>query len=130
MKHTWKKTVAFVLAMTLVAGAMPANVGGFLIGGTAIVAHAEDYTLSPSKSDGTYENDYGKITCWVEDGFLFHYTVTPKSGYRFVKWTYYNEMEEQNLTSTGKTLDIESWEHDNLTAYFSPVTVVLLANVL
>lgn len=129
MKHTWKKTVAFVLAMTLVAGAMPANVGGFLTGGTAIVAHAEDYTLSPSKSDGTYENDYGKITCWVEDGFLFHYTVTPKSGYRFAKWTYYNEMEEQTLTSTGKTLDIESWEHDNLTAYFSPVTSIANATV-
>ena len=40
MKHTWKKTAAFVLATALVAGVAPANVdGGGLFGG--IVAHAE-----------------------------------------------------------------------------------------
>lgn len=39
-RNTWKKTIAFVMAFTLVAGTMPANVGGFLTGGTAIVAKA------------------------------------------------------------------------------------------
>ena len=41
-RNTLKKTIAFVMAFTLVAGTMPANVGGFLTGGTAIVASAED----------------------------------------------------------------------------------------
>lgn len=42
MKHTWKKTAAFVLAMALVVGAAPANVGtGGFLGGTAITANAE-----------------------------------------------------------------------------------------
>lgn len=44
MKNTWKKTLAGLLAITLVAGAMPANVGGFLTGGKAIVAVADDET--------------------------------------------------------------------------------------
>ncbi len=42
MKHTWKKTTAFIMAMALVAGFAPANVGGFLTGGTAIVASAAE----------------------------------------------------------------------------------------
>jgi hypothetical protein len=43
MKHTWKKTAAFVLAMALVVGAAPANVGtGGFLGGTAITANAEE----------------------------------------------------------------------------------------
>ena len=44
MKYSWRKAVAFVVALTLVAGyAMPANVdtGGFF-GGTTIIAHAAD----------------------------------------------------------------------------------------
>jgi hypothetical protein len=44
MKNTWKKAAAFVLAFTLVAGAMPANVGGFLKGRTGIVANAYEFT--------------------------------------------------------------------------------------
>ncbi|MBR5682664.1 MAG: hypothetical protein IKW96_05180, partial [Ruminococcus sp.] len=41
-KHKgWKKTIAFVMALTLVAGSLPANVGGFLTGSTGIVANAE-----------------------------------------------------------------------------------------
>ena len=46
-RNTWKKTIAFVMAFTLVAGTMPANVGGFLTGCTGIVAQAayEDVML-------------------------------------------------------------------------------------
>ena len=41
-KHKgWKKTIAFVMALTLVVGSLPANVGGFLTGSTGIVANAE-----------------------------------------------------------------------------------------
>ncbi|MBR1383512.1 MAG: hypothetical protein IJ555_06850 [Ruminococcus sp.] len=42
MKHTWKKAAAGLLAMALVVGAAPANVGtGGFLGGTAITANAE-----------------------------------------------------------------------------------------
>lgn len=61
MKNTWKKTLAGLLAITLVAGAMPANVGGFLTGGKAIVAFAadglediEDYPQSDSSDYISY----------------------------------------------------------------------------
>ena len=50
MRNTWKKTAAFVLSMALVAGAMPANLGGFLTGGKGIVANAEESV--PVADDG------------------------------------------------------------------------------
>lgn len=41
MKHTWRKTAAFVLALAMAAGCAPlANGGGFLSENTAIVASA------------------------------------------------------------------------------------------
>ncbi|SEK87918.1 hypothetical protein [Ruminococcus albus] len=40
MNNTFKKVTAGMLSLALVAGAVPANVGGFLTGGTAIVASA------------------------------------------------------------------------------------------
>ncbi|WP_037272073.1 hypothetical protein, partial [Ruminococcus flavefaciens] len=39
--NTFKRVAAGALSMALVAGALPANVGGFLTGGKGIVAHAE-----------------------------------------------------------------------------------------
>ena len=75
MKYSWRKAVAFVVALTLVAGyAMPANVdtGGFF-GGTTIIAHAadevsENISLVNGQSlvlgthysvSGEFENEYG-----------------------------------------------------------------------
>ena len=49
MKNVWKKTLAGLTALILVAGAMPANVGGLgLFSSTAIVACAEssEWTLT------------------------------------------------------------------------------------
>ena len=40
MQNTWNNTVAFLAPQALVAGDTPANVGGFLTGGAAIVASA------------------------------------------------------------------------------------------
>ena len=40
INNTWKRIAAGALSLALVAGAMPANVGGFLTGGKGIVAHA------------------------------------------------------------------------------------------
>ncbi len=43
MKHTWKKAAAGLMAMALVVGAAPANVGtGGLFGGTSITAYADE----------------------------------------------------------------------------------------
>ena len=39
-RNTWKKTLAFVMAFTLAAGALPVNFGDLLTGDTAIVAKA------------------------------------------------------------------------------------------
>lgn len=44
INNTWKRIAAGALSLALVAGVMPANVGGFLTGGNGIVAHAEDHT--------------------------------------------------------------------------------------
>lgn len=40
MKNSWKRVAAGVLSFAMVAGAMPANVGGLLTGGKGIVASA------------------------------------------------------------------------------------------
>ena len=44
-RNTWKKTVAFVLAMALVTGGTSVNVESFLTGNTEIVASAEGETV-------------------------------------------------------------------------------------
>ena len=43
---SWKKTVAFLISLALVAGTLPANVGGLLTGGNGIVANAEAETVT------------------------------------------------------------------------------------
>ena len=57
MKHTWKKTTAFIMALALVAGFAPANVRGFLTGGTAIVASAAEETAEPFDPETFVYND-------------------------------------------------------------------------
>ena len=46
---SWKKIVSGMMALTLVAGAVPANVGGFLSGNSAIVASADDVDDIPQE---------------------------------------------------------------------------------
>ena len=52
MRNTWKKTAAFVLSLALVAGSLPANVGGFLTGSTGIVANAETEIIDSGNFGG------------------------------------------------------------------------------
>ena len=76
-RNTWKKTIAFVMAFTLVAGTMPVNVGGFLTGGTAIVARAEDAhqftytaegnTITATCSNGDCTLPDHKVTLTITD---------------------------------------------------------------
>lgn len=58
MKHTWKKTAAGLLAMALVVGAMPANVGtGGFFGGTEITAYAAETIESGTKGSLSWTFD-------------------------------------------------------------------------
>ena len=84
---TWKRVAAGVLSLALVAGMMPANVGGFLTGGTAIVAHADDAvptdtiqlyrdsdTVADDGTSRTYQGTYAAVSgrCVYEV-----FTITP-----------------------------------------------------
>lgn len=42
----WKRIAAGALSMALVAGALPANVGGILTTGSGIVAHADGVNVT------------------------------------------------------------------------------------
>ena len=58
----WKKTTAFIMALTLVAGNMPANVGGFFTVGTGIVATA----VPPSENNsGILFDNASIINSWT-----------------------------------------------------------------
>ena len=58
----WKKTTAFIMALTLVAGNMPANVGGFFTVGTGIVATA----VPPSQNNsGILFENASLINSWT-----------------------------------------------------------------
>ncbi len=87
-RNTLKKTVAFVLAMTLVTGGMPVNVPSFLTGGTEIVARAGSegayqeaswngtsvvYTAKTATSPTTLAND---TTVWTDGNWY----VVPAGG--------------------------------------------------
>lgn len=57
MRNSWKKTTAFIMALALVAGFAPANVGGFLTGGTTIVASAAEEVTEPAAVGATVERN-------------------------------------------------------------------------
>ena len=95
-----KKTLAFVLALTLVAGSFPANVGGFLTGGTAIVACAAEqsedlntYGVYGSEQSNTYTGENVTIAVDSDDegGFTVseqdnkHGTITASKGLYITK---------------------------------------------
>ncbi|SEH88705.1 hypothetical protein SAMN02910265_03203, partial [Ruminococcus flavefaciens] len=86
-KNMYKRVAAGALSMALVAGALPANVGGFLTGGNVLVAHAESYDLAVDKTQETNENEYGTVTRSYS-GQMYHFNATAKSGYRFVNFTF------------------------------------------
>ena len=97
-KHDgWKKTVAFVLSLALVAGAMPANVGGFLTKSVGIVAHAEEQC--ETLDTNTYQDTYrGK-----------NVTVTPEhsgdgDGFFLSKWVDYENPEDSTENSATITV--------------------------
>ena len=71
MKGSFRKTAAFVLALTLVAGTMPANVGGFLTGSTGITANA-----APPTSDSGGKPESGLNIAAAVTGVQLNKTET------------------------------------------------------
>ena len=59
MKNSWKRVAAGALSFAMVAGAMPANVGGLLTVGTAIVANA-----ASDENINIYENQDSSGSHW------------------------------------------------------------------
>ena len=69
MRNTWKKAAAFAMALALVAGAAPANVGtGGLFGGSAITAKAAPSEPDSGVKAGTV--DIGTTVSWDADEII------------------------------------------------------------
>ena len=137
MKHTWKKAAAGLLAMALVVGAAPANVGaGGLFGGTSITAYADEtetllttitatgkeqasfstenvatvsfsYTANGSSS---YTNN-GTTATWGWWGYGWTATVTPAEGYTITKCVFYDDAN-RTATDSEDPFVVETTEED------------------
>ena len=84
---TWKRVAAASLALTLVAGYVPANVGGFLTGGAAIVANADAQIVNTNRIIETITGVETDITIdYYDDGsvYISGYGVLPSC-------TFYND---------------------------------------
>ena len=77
MKNTFRKVTAGLLALALVAGYAPANVGGFLTGGTVIAASAE--TEYPFYIDGTTLHLAG--SGWTREDLFGFFEIKVNSSY-------------------------------------------------
>ena len=121
----WKRVAAGSLSMALVAGAMPANVGGFLTGGNVLVASAETqyYTVNAPDSVGEATDTYGnKVVVSQRDvsgTILPVYTATAAQGYKFDHWSCINPSNQQYETSENP---IKPAFELTATAYFVALT--------
>lgn len=136
MKHTWKKAAAGLMAMALVLGAAPANVGtGGLFGGTSITAYADETeTLlttitATGKEQASFSTDNvanvsfsysaqgssaymnnGK-TNWGWWGYGWTATVTPAEGYTITKCVFYDDAN-RTATDSEAPFVVETTEED------------------
>ncbi|MBE6864471.1 MAG: LPXTG cell wall anchor domain-containing protein [Ruminococcus flavefaciens] len=101
MKHTWKKTTAFVMALALVAGFAPANVGGFLTGGTAIVASAAEEVTEPAAVGATVERNgltyYNTYSTNTDSAKMFYQDLIDG---KFDGFKYYSQFPTKECLST------------------------------
>lgn len=136
MKHTWKKAAAGLLAMALVVGTAPANVGtGGLFGGTSITAYADETetllttitatgkeqasfstenvaNVSFSYSAQGSSNYYNKgTTNWGWWGYGWTATVTPAEGYTITKCVFYDDAN-RSATDSEDPFVVETTEED------------------
>ena len=126
--NTWKRIAAGALSLALVAGALPANVGGLLTGGKGIDAHAADPNNIPT---AVTPNDAGIIQ---HNGTT--YTAVPAEGYHFDHWniTGYFYPENNPLISTENpyTFSSNNYNYYTITAVFAEdpvITDISTANI-
>ena len=132
MKHTWKKAAAGLMAMALVVGAAPANVGtGGLFGGTSITAYADETeTLlttitATGKEQASYstanvatvsfsnlpDNESSYTATWGWWGYGWSATVTPIEGYTITKCVFYDD-KDRTATDSEAPFVVETTEED------------------
>ena len=112
IRNSWKRVIAGTLAVLVIGGAVPANLGfDKLLGDTSITASALQYpTVSITPTNG------GTVDFAVADDYDLIATATAKPGYVFDHWSYehyisYSE-EWEECTYTNSTL---TWFY-----YFDP----------
>ena len=132
MKHTWKKLAAGLLALALVVGTAPANVGtGGLFGGTSITAYADvtETLLTTITATGKEQasfstanvatvsfsySSYGSsayLANWGWWGYGWTATVTPVEGYTITKCVFYDDAN-RTATDSEAPFVVETTEED------------------
>lgn len=114
--NAWKRVAAGALSMALVAGIMPANVGGFLTGGKGIVAHAEDYTkqdLSDLMDDvNLWLDDY------IEDAYYIHDILSQTDKNTYEALDHALDDAQYVYDSNNPTQDIINQAYDRLNSVY------------
>ena len=132
MKHIWKKAAAGLMAMALVVGTAPANIGtGGLFGGTSITAYADETeTLlttitATGKEQASYSTanvatvsfsylpkcDSSYLANWGWWGYGWTATVTPAEGYIITKCVFYDDAN-RTATDSEAPFVVETTEGD------------------
>ena len=132
MRNSWKRVTVGLLALALVAGVAPANVGtGGLFGGAAIVAYAaeESESFSTNTKASTYTGDHFKIevtNVGDKDGFrlssdgTYSATITALNGEVITKIelvrSYYDGEPHVSSESAVKSVSDETFTFTNINA--------------
>ena len=132
MKHTWKKAAAGLMAMALVVGAAPANVGtGGFFGGASITAYADETEtlLTTITATGKEQASYSTanvatvsfsyssggsssyLANWGWWGYGWTATVTPVEGYTITKCVFYDDAN-RTATDSEAPFVVETTEED------------------
>ena len=132
MKHTWKKAAAGLMAMALVVGAAPANVGtGGFFGGASITAYADETEtlLTTITATGKEQASYSTANVatvsfsylpnctsyytanWGWWGYGWTATVTPVEGYTITKCVFYDD-KDRTATDSEAPFEVKTTEAD------------------
>ena len=120
---TWRKAAAFVLSLTLVAGMMPANVGGFLTGSVGIVASAENADAGELTefTNALVDGNTVKLTAAIT---ATESIVIPANANVTIDLNKSKLNAEQGIViSEGATLTLKAYSNSNTYAFTGNLTV-------
>ena len=123
--NAWKRVAAGALSLALVAGIMPANVGGFLTGGNGIVAHAEDYTKDNLSALGNEVNEWLNTSPQDQDPYGMLLSQTDRNTFNALSMALENV--ESVLNATDPTQDIINHTFDQVISAYSDAQRVVNA---